>query len=357
MSLVTTLMQPLRTKYVAKTLDKNEIRASRYGAWDFFQQQSKLENGILTDQAKEFIKKSAGQLVDIPVLNAENVTISNVRSCVIPAGDETSALVRITFVTYAFGFTMNRARHANNDVSYQQLFNKKLEEYLLKLAATLDTAAANKLNTDRNVYFPAEITNFYPVVANSLQVPLAKKNDFFNQLEAILMTMDYYGQSNVIGSTTLLPMIKRLYAQGKANEINQSFQFDPYKWFTSNRITNAATIGETMYAVPDGYVAVANRNMPDNIMKHTIGPKDSPLYAWDEQFMPIVNLNMGTFYTQNCADMSALDGGGARMTQLQRTAVEGFAFDTDVAYITAYNSAPASRYSPILKAEISNVVV
>lgn len=355
MSLVTTLMQPLRTKYVAKTMDKNEVRRSQYGALDFFLQQSGLPGGILTDEAKKFIDKSAGQLVDIPVLNKQDVTISNVRSCVIPADTETSALVRLTFVTYAFGFTMTPARHWNNDVSYQELFDQKLETYLIKLAATLDTAAVNTLNTNRNIYYPAAITAYYPVIANALQVPLEDREDFFNKLDAILKEMDYYTGANIIGSTSLEPLIRRLFAQGTGNSVNEAFQFNPFRWHMTNRILNGAGIGQTLYAVPDGYVAMRNRNMPDNIIGSIIGGRDNPIKEWGQAQMPIVNLNMGTFYTKDCADMSALDGGGARMTQLQRSLVEGFAFDTDVCFVTAYNSDPSTSYSPIVKAEISNV--
>jgi len=318
MSLVTTLMQPLRAEYKADTLDKNEVRPSMYGAWDFFQKQSKLPGGILTAEAKKFIKESAGQNVDIPVLNAENVTISNVRSCVITPDAETSALVRLTFVTYQFGFTMVPSRFKNNDVGYQQLLNKKLKEYLLKLADTLDIAAANTLNVNRNIYFPAAITKYYAVVANALQVPLEQRDDFFNQLEAIFREMDYYEMINIIGSTSLLPIVNRLRAQGAGNYVNQNFQFNPYRWNTTNRIANAAGIGATLFAVPDGYVATDNRNMPDNIAGSIIGPAESPTNEWGTAFMPIVNLEMGTYYTQNCADNSTLDGGGERMAHLSR---------------------------------------
>lgn len=353
MTLVSTLMQPLRTKYVPKTMDKNEVRPSRYGAWDFFQKQSAMDGGILTEEAKKFIDASAGNAVTIPVLNAENVTISNVRSCTIAADTETSALVTLTFATFAFGFTMTPARHFNNDVSYQALFNKKMEEYLLKLAATLDSASVGTLETNRNIYFPAAMTKYYPVVGNALQIGQDQKNDFFNQLEAIMMEQDYYGNTNIVGSTSLLPMLNRLQAQGGGNATNEDFQFDLYKWNFTNRLINGAGIESTLYSVPDGNVATRNRNTPDQIAKSLIGSVDAPLKQWGEQQMPIVNLKMGTFYTRDCADQSALDGGGARMTQLQRSMVEGFAFDTDVCFVTAYNSDPANRYSPITKSEIS----
>lgn len=355
MSLVQTLMQPLRAEYKADTLDKNEIRPSMYGAWDFFQKQSKLAGGLFTDQVKKFIDESAGQNVDIPVLNAPDVTISNVRSCTIAADTETSALVRLTFVTYQFGFTMVPSRFKNNDIGYQQLFNQKLKAYLLKLADTLDTAAVNTLNINRNTYFPAAITKYYANVANALQVPLEARDDFFNQLEAIFREMDYYEMINIIGSTSLLPIINRLKAQGAGNMINQSFQFNPYRWHTTNRLLNGAGVGATVFGVPDGYVATRNRNMPDNIAGSIIGPEDAPMNQWGLAQMPIVNLEMGTYYTRSCADNSTLDGGGARMTQLQRSLTEGFSWDTDVCFLTSYNSSPTTKYNPILKAEISNV--
>jgi hypothetical protein len=330
-------------------LDRNEVRPSRYGAWDFFQRQTALAGGILTDEVKTMIKQSTGNFVDIPVLNAEDVTITNVRSCVIPADVETSALVRLTFITYAFGFTMTPARHFNNDISYRQLFERKMENYLLKLALTLDQQAVNVLNTNRNVYFPSSVTGYYPQVGNALQVTAAQRDDFFNQLEAILATMDQYGGTNVIGSTSLMPMVNRLKAQGGGNQVNQSFQFDPYRWLFSNRVINAAGIAATGFAVPDGMVATMNRNTPDQVMRSRVGSHK----IWGTEQVPIVNLNMGTYYTEDCADMTALDEGGARMSHLSRSKVEGFAFDTDVCFVTAYNSAPASRYYPILKFEVS----
>lgn len=349
MSLVTTLMQPLRARYAPGTLDKNEVRPSRYGVWDFFQRQSAGANAILTPEVKGMIARSSGKFIDVPVLNAEDVTITNVRSCVIPADTETSALVRLTFVTYAFGFTMTPARHWNNEIGYQQLFERKMTEYLLKLAATLDTQSVNVLNTNRNIYFPADVTTYYPQVGNALQVTQAQRDDFFNQLEAVLQTMDQYGGVNVLASTSLNPMLKRLQAQGGGNDTNQSFQFDPYRWFFSNRILNGAGIQATGFGVADGVVATANRNTPDQIMRSRVGD----IKVWGEERVPIVNLNMGTYYTQDCADMTALDGGGAPMSHLSRSKVEGFAFDTDVCWATLYNSNPATRFQPILKFEIS----
>jgi hypothetical protein len=347
MSLVLTLMQPLRVRYDAQNgLDKNELRRSRYGALDFYQQQSRLATGVISGEMRGKIKESMGNTVQVPVLDARDVVITNVRSCVVADDENTSKLVTLTFVTYAFGFTMIPAQYNNNDISYRDDFNRKLELYLLKAADTLDTACVNNLSTNKNQYFPAAITGYYPQVGNALQVTQAQKNDFYNQASAVLNTMDFYGQTHVISSTTGKPMVNRLQAQGNGNAVNEDFQFAGYDWYYTNRLGNGAGIQSTAYLVADGMVAMENRNSPDSRANSRTGNGKE----WGEALLPILNMTWGTYYYDDCADKSALHAGTAHLTQ---TRVEGFEFSTDVCFVNAYNSAPATKYGPILKAEIS----
>jgi hypothetical protein len=347
MSLVLTLMQPLRVRYNATNgLDKNELRRSRYGALDFYQQQSKLSTGVISPEMRAKIKESMGNTIQVPVLDARDVVITNTRSCVVADSENTSKLVTLTFVTYAFGFTMIPAQYGNNDVSYQADFNRKMELYLQKAAATLDTACVNNLSTNKNTYFPADITAYYPVVGNALQVTQAQKNDFYNQASAILNTMDFYGQTNVISSTTGKPMVNRLQAQGAGNAVNEDFQFAGYDWFYTNRLANGAGVQSTAYLVADGMVAMENRNDPDARAKSRTGNGKE----WGEAMLPILNMNWGTYYYDDCADKTALHAGTAH---LSRTRVEGFEFSTDVVFVNSYNSNAAAQYGPIVKAEIS----
>lgn len=345
MSLVATLMQPLRLRY-QNSLDKNELRRSKYGAWNFYQAQSNLAGGILTADMNAAIKKSMGNSVVVPVLNADTVTIGSTRSCIIAPSENTSALVTLTFVTYAFAFTMTPARHFNNDVSYQSDFDRKMDKYLLKFAEVLDTAAVANLSTNKNTFFPAAVTNYYPVVGNALQVTQAQKNDFYNQLNAVEATMDWYGQTNVISSVTGMPMVDRLKAQGAGNSVNENFQFGGYEWYYTNRLTNGSGVQATMYTIPDGMVAVDNRNDPDAIAGSRVGN----FKIWSQERMPIVNLNMGAYYYEDCADQSALD---ASTTNLTRTKIEAYEFSTDICFINTYNSSPSTKYNPIVKTEIS----
>lgn len=347
MTLVATLMQPLRAKYVPKTLDKLERRGSRYGAWNFFQRQTALAGGIMTAEVKSIIKNSVGNTIQIPVFNSEDVTISNVRSCTVADSENTTALVNITFVTYAFGFTMVPARYKNNDIKYQEDFDFKLEKRLLKFASILDTASVAALNTNRNQYFPADITGYYPVVGNALQITQAQKEDFYNQLQSIHETMDFYEGMNIVSSTSLGAMNRQMSAQGANNDENLAFQFDPYKFHQTNRLTNGVGVQSTLFAIPDGYVATQNRNDLDSQM----GSRTGNGKVWEEVQMPVVNMRMGSYYYDDCADKSALDSTTAHLTA---TRVEGFQWSTDVCFVSAYNSDPANRYGAIVKAEISN---
>ncbi len=353
MSLVLTLMQSLRSKYSNNGLGKNEVRRSRYGAWDFYRRQSGLgganlqASSIISPEMRSQIKRSMGNTVQVPVLDAMDVVITNVRSCVVNDLENTSKLVTLTFVTYAFGFTMIPAQYQNNEIGYQTDFDRKLENYLLKFAATLDSAAVNNLSANKNTYFPADITAYYPVVGNALQVTQAQKNDFFNNASAITETMDYYGGVNVIAGTTLKPIINRLTAQGDANAVNENFQFNGYDWNFTNRMTNGAGVQATAYLVPDGMVGVENRNDPDA----RAGSRTGNGKVWGEAVLPIVDLNVGTYYYDDCADKSGLHAGTAHLT---RTRVEGFEWSTDICFVNSYNSSPSTKYNPIIKAEISN---
>lgn len=345
MSLVDTLVQPMRTAY-DKAVDKNEMRASEYGAMRVAQRQTDGPSSIATSQIKDAVARSAGKTIQVPVLNAENVTLGNTRSCVVVDSENTSALIGITFVTLSFGFTMTPSQHGNNDISYQQDFEHKLRKYLLKAADTIDQMVVDQLNADKNAVWTGEITNTYAQVSNALQVPKSEQFDFYNQLSGIMKVMDFYSTPyDIIANMMHEPLVRRHRNQGASNDENDAFQFNlGYNYNFTNNVVNRSGVHSTLYAIPQGTVAMMNRNMPDNIAGHSTGDKE-----WGLTRLPILDQTWGTFYTRDCSDRSALHAGTGHLTQ---TLLEGFEFATDIALITAYNSDPVTRYNPIVKAEM-----
>jgi hypothetical protein len=337
-------MQSLRTQY-PNNLDKNEQRMSEYGALDFFRQETNSPNGIMDEDTRTKIKSSFGNTVVVPVLDAPDVTIGNVRSCTIPDQENTSQLVTLTFATYAFGFSMYPAQYYNNDVKYQQDFDRKLTAYLLKFAETLDLACVNVLETNKNTY-AGNLAAYFPFTSSSLQIADAEKEDLFNQLNTITREMNYVGKPNIVSSYGLLPMVERLRNQGAGNSINEAFQLAGYNFFPTSRVTVPGGAKSVFYAVENGSVAMENRNDPDAILGHRIGDH----MIWEQVNVPIVNLEMASFYREDCSDARNLQSGTAGLT---RTKKEGFEWSTDVVFMTAYNSDTVNKHQPILKGTVS----
>lgn len=349
MSLILTRTQPLRAKYSGE-FDKNEYRRSRYGAFDAFVMDTNSSQSILSQEVKDYATNSFGNKVVMPVIDADDVTISNVRSCTWAKSENTSKLVELTFATVSFGFRMYPSQHENNDVSYQQDFDKKLEKYLLKLAAHLDTLAISTLNANKNVVWGDDVTAIYPQVGDAMQVAAAGQDDFYNQLSAIFETMDFYGNVHVVANTLHQPIVRRYINQGAGNDTNLAFQFAGYEYHYSNRVANRQ-VGDnpaksTLFAYPEGTLAFLNRNDPDSKAGRTAGDGTQ----WSEVTLPIVNLVMGSSYKSKC-DNVATDLGGENVAGLTASMVEEFSFHTDICFVTAYNSNPATKSGPILKSE------
>lgn len=346
MSLVNTLTQELRGIYAGR-YDKNEVRASQYGALETFKEQSMDPLGILTQDVKDKIKVSFGNTVKIPVLDRRTVTIGNTRACTVSDSENTSQLVALTFATYAFGFTMVPSQYFNNDIKYQQDFTRKLDLYLKQLLIDLDTLAVSTLDTAKNQYWQTMVTDIYAQSGNALQVPQADKDDMYNNMEAIMSIMDFYGRYDVVANTVHRPMVSRLVAQGQANSVNEGFQFGPFDYKYTNRIVNGTTVSleSTAYVIGKGQLAIDNRNDPDAIA----GSKIGDVKEWSITRLPGIDMDFGSYYYQDCGDKSALHSG---TTGLTRTRVEGFEFSTDICFVTPYNSDNTTDNTPIVKAEI-----
>ncbi len=350
MSLVSTLMQPLRAKYPTN-IDKNELRFSVYDAWKFFQDESRNQNGILNAEVEALAKRSEGNTLQLPVFNAQDVTIGNSRSCTVARSENETGLTTITFETFSFGFTMTPSRYGNNDINYQADFNRKLEKYLQKFLATLDERSLNILETAKNQYAgPAgqEITQYYPLVGDALQVTQAEKDFYLNNAGAILETMDFYGRKKIVGSTRLKPDVRFLENQGPSNDVNKQWQVPDFDFYFTNRLTNAPAIQSTHYLVEEGSVAVVNRNDRDSMLAHSVGTHKQ----WAEVQVPLVGLNMGSYYYEDCANQVDLDTSGTE--HLEATKLEGFMWSTDIAWMTTYISDRAADFAPIQKVEISS---
>jgi len=348
MSLLATLMQELRSAYTNQ-FDGNELRPSRYGALDTFMQQTQRAP-IFDPETIANIAKSYNNTVEVPVLDAQAITISTpyTRTCAIADDENDSAIVSLTFQSYGWRFSMTPATHFNNDVSRLADFQRKFEKYRLEFEKVLDSACNAQLETDKNAFWTG-ITE-YANVGDALQVPAAEALDFYNVAESIMAKMDFYGNVDIPASTNHMPFVRRYENQADGNAINESFQFDlrGYRWMPTNRIVPGGGVNSTGFLVEDGTCYIHNRNDADTVMGHSAqgGGK-----VWGQESVQLGNGNMvmGTYFQEDCADRSAI--AGAATAGNTRSLVQGFEFSTDMIFATKYNSDPATRYNPIVKFE------
>ena len=349
-TLVATLKQFMRTVYKGR-IDRNELRPSEYGAYNLFQKQSSSAMTILTDDIKQAIINSFGNTVQVPVLDFENITIANVRTCEIQTGGADSKLMTIVLFTMAFGFPMIPSRHKNNDLGMQQYYARNLEARRLKALEFLDGKCVDFLNLNKNQYFPAGMTAYYPVSGSALQVSATEAPEFITYVPSILATQDFGGTPDVLTNPMGMAYVNGLKLHGTYNDVNYAMQVDNLgTFFQSNRVLNNAGVRSTHYLVGDGAVAIQTRLDPDTYDGHQIGAGDTPSNLWTTDNLPGIG-QVGLYYQAKCSDESVRLA-AERFDSLTRTFVESFEWSWDVALIKSYNSDGSARYSPITKAEL-----
>ena len=156
MSLINTRMQNIRAN---ANIDRNELRPSRYGAFDMFMMQTDDPGGIISPELADKAFQSIGNTVQVPVINFDGtISIGNQRTVTIAHSENISALVTISFATYAWGFTIIPAQHLNNEIRMQKDFEKKFLKYLYSLGSTLESAAVASLAANKSQVFKDTLT-------------------------------------------------------------------------------------------------------------------------------------------------------------------------------------------------------
>lgn len=343
MSLAATVLNSIRIKN--EKLDKNEHRLSEYGAFDFFVQQSK-SNPLLTSEMKEQAVRSMGKTLQMPVINYDgDISVSNVRSCVIADAENTSALVGVTFATYAVGFTVVPAMYSNNEVDKQMDIERKFLKCARVLGAALDNAALTALSANKTQVFAD--TLIYTESSDVIQVPWASREDILSDIEPMMAANDFYGRVHIIGNAGVRSLLNKLMEKGEANVVDKRLEWAGKEFHFSNRLANGDNIYATFYAVEDGNVDLLFRYDREAVL----GTKTQVGHEWDIINMPYLNIPVGLHYYESVGDQSGIAGDAT--ADLTCAKKEYYGFSVDVAFVVAYNSALTTRANPIINATIA----
>lgn len=342
MSLINTRLQSFRAK---SNLDKNEVRPSRYGALNLFMQQTQDPAGVLTEELKAKAEKSIGNTLQTPVIDYNGgISIGNTRSVTIEDSENTSQLFTITFATYSWGFTIVPAAFMNNEISMQSDFERKFNSYLYKFGETLDAAAVAALSAGKTQVF-TDLLN-YTKVGNVVQVPWKLRENIIGDINPLMAANDHFGEMHLLGNAGVESIILKLAEKDLYNAENKTLEFSDKILHFSTRITNGAGEFANMFAVQGGSVGILTRFERESLL----GTKMADGTEWGIDTLPMLNFPIGTYFYESKGDFNAIHGGAT--ADLTRARKEHYGFAVDVAFVTPYNSSPATIANPIMKVAI-----
>ena len=244
MSLVATRLQNWRVEN--PEFDRNMARPLEYGALDFFIEQTNAANSIINPNLRDRAFESIGNTVQIPVINYDgDVTVSNVRSCVIADDENTSALYTVNWVTLAVGFTMVPQLYRNNEISYEHDFARKMEKVCRALATAMD----------------------------------------------------------VIGGAGFDSLVRKMAEHDIYNDVNKRMEYDNKVFHYTNNIVNASGVFATGYIVADGNVGVLTR-----VDREALSRTRANFHEWDVVRLPFIDLPVGSHYYTAVGDQSGIAG-------------------------------------------------
>lgn len=344
MSLVATRLQNWRVEN--PEFDRNMTRPCEYGALDFFIEQTNAPTSIISQNLRDRAFASIGNTVQIPVITYDSdVQVYNVRSCVIPDDENTSALYTIVWATYAVGFTMTPAAYMNNEITYEHDFFRKLEKITRALADTLDKGAIAALEANKTQVFK-DLLN-YTKQGNVIEVPTQMATEILGDINPIMRANCFPEMTHIIGNAGVDSLVRKLAQHGVYNDVNKRMEYDNKVLHYTNNVLNEASKNGTFFAVADGNVGVLTR-----VDHEALRGTKANFHEWDVVRLPLIDLPVGSHYYTAVGDQSSIMG--AATEDLTCAVKEYFGFSVDVAFLVAYNSDAATVANPIIKAEIAS---
>lgn len=344
MSLVLTRIQNIRAN---SNLDKFEYRPSRYGALNAFMVQSEDPTGILAEELKQKARTSIGNTLETPVIDYDaDITIGSTRTLTIADSENTSKMVQITFATYAWGFTIAPAMYMNNEIGIQKDFETKMMKYIYAFAKKLDEAALATLAANKTQVLKNPL--LYDWSSNAINAKWTERENVFGDLEVMMGANDFYGQLHIVGDPGVESIMRKLQQHGLYNDVNKQNEFGTKIVHLTNNIAAAEGKYAQGYAVNAGSLGMLTRFERDCLL----GTVSGDGHEWGIATLPLLNMPVGTYFYDSVGDYNAI--AGAATADMTRTRKEHYGFAVDVAFLTAYNSAPSTLASPILAFNVSS---
>ena len=343
MSLIATRLQDWRVEN--PRFDRNMTRPCEYGALDFFIEQTNSPNSIISENLRDRAFRSIGNTVQVPVIDYDgNVQVQNVRSCVIPDNENTSALYTLVWATYSVGFTMVPDAYMNNEISYEHDFMRKMEKITRALADTLDKGAVAALEANKTQVLKDDLN--YTFASDVIDVPTQMATEILGDIDPLMRANCYPGEIHIVGNAGIDSLVRKLAQHGVYNDVNKRLEYAGKVLHYSNNVMNESGKNGTFFAVSDGNVGILTR-----VDRASLARRRANGHEWDVVRLPLIDLPVGSHYYTAVGDQSQTVGEAT--ADMVCDVKEYFGFSLDVAYMVAYNSDIEELANPIIKAQIA----
>lgn len=341
MSLLATRLQNWRI--ADPRFSKNTLRAGRYGALDLFVQQTEAANSIVSPELKEKALASMGNTVQIPVFDKDTVTVATSRTCVVEDNENSSALYTLAFSTLSVGFTIVPASYSNNEIGYEQDFNRKMSKITVALANKLDQLAVAALEANKTQVFADPL--IYTPAGNTIPADWNSREDILSDVATMMVANDYDGQVHIVGNGGIDSLVRKLAQGGLYNAENKQLEYADKVFHFTNNVTNASGKYGTLFAVEDGNVGIVARLDRES----ALGTKTQVGHEWMSVDLGL-GIPVGLHHYQAVGDQSGIAGDAT--ADLTCAVKDYYGFSLDVAFVVAYNNDLKTVANPIIKATI-----
>lgn len=326
-------------------VDRWEVVASNYGAFDCFRNQTASPTGIITDDLRQKALAAYDTTLSIPVIDKETFTITNVSQPVTITGSPgTTALYNVTFVDYYFGFRSFPLQYHNNEITADREFARKIKGYEIALLAALEAAALTALENAKTQVLTDDLGGRYTLTANIITAPLAEQVSIVGDSGILFAGNDMYDELDIVGNNSFKSMVRtQLKENGTLQAVDKTYQWTDKTMYFSNQLTNPASVKATFFGVQKDSIGFLQQFAPDCIA----GSETKSGYEWDIETLPMSGLQIGVMTYDAAIDGSGTHGAATAGMTATKMVAQGFHFRG--AFLTPYNSDAANIASPIAK--------
>lgn len=276
------------------------------------------------------LKKSTQQPVNIAVFKKQPLGTGTTRKCAGTGGGST-ALKPIVFSTIVEEFALLELEMINNNLGYQDLFNRLLNRAMVSAYTRLEVQAVAHLEAIKS-----PVNNgayFGPLVGGAKQLSYAQRLELWSGAEAEMMDNDFSGRMNFIGDSNTKAFASYVGAQGAGNGVNLAYQEENFSAYYSRFIQRGAGKFATEYLFEPGTIGFYPWTRPDFLNGKDIGTD-----VWTTFTDPIMGMPWELKVKKGCieAGVSGLDGQPVKGTEAGYG--ESFVLSIDYSFTEAYSS-------------------